>query len=90
MAQREIRRFPGGDNEFADMGPALRGEVLGARAGPSDRAPRPPADFHRHSGAPTHDRTIIETDDELGAQFNAAAYAAHETYEMRTRRPRSA
>src|ERR1700730_3430536 len=78
MAQRKIDRFPGGNGELGDMGPASWAKSYGRAqdqtVGPRDR----PQTSVVVSAHPRHDRAITETDNELGAQFDAAAYAAHQ------------
>ena len=83
MAQRKIDRFAGGNGELGDMGPASWAKSYGRAqdhaVGPRDR----PQTSVVVSAHPRHDRAITETDNELGAQFDAAAYAAHQANKMR-------
>src|ERR1019366_9028052 len=82
IAQSEIRRLPSGDDKFTGMSPALRAKSYG-RA--QDQAIRTRDSLQTSIVAaahPGHDRTIVETDDELGTQLDAAAYAAHETHKL--------
>jgi hypothetical protein len=83
MAQRKIDRFPGGNGELGEMSPASRAksyrraqdQAVGSRDRPQTSVVVP--------AHPWHDRTVTETDNELGAQFEAAAYAAHQADKMR-------
>jgi hypothetical protein len=83
MAQRKIDCFPGGNGELGDMSPASRAksyrraqdQAVGSRDRPQTSIVVP--------AHPWHDRAITETDDELGAQFDAAAYPAHQPDKMR-------
>src|ERR1700730_14945651 len=74
----------GGNGELGEMGPASRAKSYGRAqdqaAGSRDRLQT----FVVVPAHPWHDRAIIETDNELGAQFDAAAYAAHQADKMRT------
>jgi hypothetical protein len=84
MAQRKIDSFPCGDGELGEMAPASRAKsyrrAQDQAVGSSDRL-QTSVVVPAH---PWHDRAITETDDELGAQFDAAAYAAHQADKMRT------
>src|SRR5580704_14623746 len=82
-AQRKIDGFPGGNGERGDMGPAPRAKsyrrAQDQSVGSRDR-PQTSVVVPAH---PWHDRAITETDNELGAQFDASAYAAHQADKMR-------
>ncbi|MGH8515287.1 MAG: hypothetical protein ACREV8_15375, partial [Gammaproteobacteria bacterium] len=86
IAQRKVHCFPGGNYEFTDMSPAFRAKpywrAQDHAVGTSDCLQTSVV----AAAYPRHDRTIIETDDELGAQSHVPAYAAHETNEMGARR----
>src|ERR1700730_10813539 len=83
MAQRKIDRFPGVNGELAEMGPASWAKSYGC---PQDQAVGPrdgPQTSVVVPAYPRHDRAVTETDNELGVQFDAAAYAAHQANKMR-------
>ena len=88
IAQCEIRRLPGGDDKLTDMGPAVRAKsyrrAQDQAIGTRDRLQTSIVE----AAHPGHDRTIVETDNELGAELDAAADAAHKTHKMRARRSR--